>query len=120
MNLQEFKQHIESFPAVTVFKNGISEPFSWRGNYDEVAFSIIFEEMTREEVLNRIHKALNEKFLGWKGGDFYYNGDTPVNFKEVLGRYSDGSYRDKIISFFEDCKMIESNEMKLAKLAFSL
>ena len=120
MNLQEFKQHIESFPAVTVFKNGISEPFSWRGSYDEVAFSILFEEMTREEVLKRIYKALNEKFLGWKGGDFYYNGGTPVNFEKENRSYSDGDYRDEMICLLGTCEIIESNEMKLAKLAFSL
>jgi len=119
MNLREFKQHIENFPVVgTVFKNGISEPFSWRGSYDEVAFSIILEEMTREEVLNRIHKALTEVVDGCGGGDFYYHNGTPVNFEEAPRVYSDGGYRDKIIYILENCGIIESHEMKLVKLAF--
>ena len=40
MELKNLKDYISSFPNETVFKYGISKPFSWRGSYDEVAFSI--------------------------------------------------------------------------------
>jgi len=71
MELKEFKQHIESFPKGTKFSYGISKPFSWRGSYDEVAFSIIENEISREDILkNRISTklrigSLSLSFIRW-------------------------------------------------------
>ena len=120
MNLQDLKKHIESFSDGTVFKNGISNPFSWRGSYDEVAFSIISDEMTREEMLIRIGKAYTETFYGYKGGDYNYSDYTTVNFEEEGSRnYSDGKYTAEIISKLENSDQFNSQEERLVRLAFS-
>ena len=68
MELKDFKQHISNFPKGTVFNYGISKPFSWRGSYDEVAFSLVESQMTREEILSNIELAYTETFNGYKGG----------------------------------------------------
>lgn len=60
MTLGEFKKHIESFEESKVFNYWISEPFSWRWIYNEVAFSFIPHNMSREEVLKNINMAYTE------------------------------------------------------------
>ena len=70
MKLKDFKQHISNFPKLTEFNYGISKPFSWRGSYDEVAFSIVEYPMTREEILANIELAYTETFYGYKGGEY--------------------------------------------------
>lgn len=81
---------------------GVSEPFSWRGSYDEVAFRIE-RNVSKKECLDRIFKALNDKFYGYKGGEFYFNEHTPVNFESSSDSYSDGEYREEIITEVEGC-----------------
>lgn len=116
MHLSDLKQHILSFPDGTQFKYGLSQPFSWRGSYDEVAFSIKESSMSKEEVLANIELAYTEKFLGYKGGEYKYNDRTPVNFEEEgHHNYSGGSYTDQMISRIEECR---SQEERLVKLAF--
>lgn len=120
MNLIDFKKHIESFDNGTEFKYGISEPFSWRGSYDEVAFSIVEEPMTKEAILENIEKAYTEKFYGYKGGEYRYSDYTTVNFEEEgSSNYSDGGYCSEMIAKLE-CRMpFKSQEERLVKLAFS-
>jgi hypothetical protein len=65
MKLIEFKKHIESFPIGKIFNIGISKPFSWRGSYDRVTFSVIEKDMTREEILENIELAYSETFRGY-------------------------------------------------------
>lgn len=55
MSLKDLKQHIESFPEGHVFKHKLSNPFSWRGSYSEVAFDIsLHQKQTREEALEMV------------------------------------------------------------------
>jgi hypothetical protein len=60
MELKDFKKHIESFPNGTKFDFGISEPFSWRGLYAEVAFEMLEQPMTKEEILANIELAIQK------------------------------------------------------------
>lgn len=117
MTLQEFKNHISSFPEGTVFDYGISEPFSWRGRYDEVAFTIITEPTSREEILEHINTAFVKTFRGWKGGYYEYSGFTPVNFENDTSSWSDGEYVqhhiDQLLPEFD------TPEFKFVKLAFT-
>lgn len=119
MNLEQFKEHIESFPEGTIFKYGISEPFSWRGIYAEVAFRIDNIRMTREDILDNINKAYTEVFTGWKGGDFTYNDCTDIHFEEERRDYTDGQYTRDLISEIEGSEEFISLEHKLVKLAFN-
>jgi len=126
MKLKDFKNHIESFDNGTVFKNGISNPFSWRGSYDEVAFSIIQEPMTKEDILVIIKRAYSRVFLGYKGGSYRYEDYTNIHFeKEGNRNYSDGLYAAEMISKLENSDLSYNAELfkkqeKLVMLAFSL
>ena len=71
---------------------GISEPFSWRGSYDEVAFSIIDGKTKKSEILKNIETALSDKFIGYKGGDFHYDTSTVFHFESDFSDWSDGGY----------------------------
>jgi len=118
MNLLTFKTHIKSFPDGTMFNYGISYPFSWRGSYDEVAFSIIREPMSKKDVLERIETAYSDVFHGWKGGEYEYSDDTIVNFEQGSGSYSDGDYVEKMISAVICSTEEISQEETLVKLVF--
>lgn len=120
MNLQELNQHFLDFKQGTRFKYGISEPFSWRGSYDEVAFAILHEPMTREQILSNIEQAYNKTFFGYKGGKFEYDDFTTVNFEEEGSRnYSDGGYTANMIAKIEGTTPYSSQETRLIKLAFN-
>ena len=120
MNLIDLKTHIESFDNGTEFKYGISKPFSWRGSYGEVAFSIIEAPMTREGILANIELAYTETFYGYKGGEYQYNDWTTVNFEEEGSRnYSGGGYCSEMIAKLECSFPFKSQEERLVKLAFS-
>ncbi len=119
MNLGQFEQHIKSFPDGTIFKYGISEPFSWAGAFAEVAFQMLEASMTREQILERINLAFTETFIGYKGGEFIYGNMTPVNFEEGIGSWTDGEYVSRWIAKLEQSSPYQSQEERLVKLAFS-
>lgn len=117
MNLGQLKNHIEDLPHGTRLKYSLSDPFSWRGSYDEVAFRIEEIESTREELLEKIERALTEIFTGWKGGRYSYHESTTVHFEEDESAYSAGAYVDRLILKIDGMPYI-SNEHKLVDLIF--
>lgn len=119
MELKEFKQQIERAEAGKTFDFGISEPFSWRGIYAEVAFELLEQPMTREEILNNIDMAYKETFNGYKGGYYEYEDNTKVHFESDYGSWTDGDYCAKWIAKIEDNEPYKSQEMRLVKLAFA-
>ena len=119
MTLKDFKQHIESFPNGTSFDFGISQPFSWRGVYAEVAFEMLEKPMTKEEILANIQLAYTETFRGYKGGEYRYGDHTIINFESDKGSWTDGGYVSRWITKIEGTKEYQSQEDKLVKLAFS-
>jgi len=118
MTLGELKTFIEN-QEKQLFDFGLSHPFSWRGSYAEVAFSIEKEQMSKADLLIRIEEALTEEFTGYKGGEFRYTLDTDVNFEMDYSAYSDGGYCRRLISEIEDSQPYETEEQKLVQLAFS-
>jgi len=120
MELEDFKKHISSFKNGTKFNFGITKPFSWRGSYDEVAFSIIESPMSKECILANIELAYTETFYGYKGGEYKYQDYTTVNFEEEGSRnYSDGRYVAQMIAKIEHSEECRSQEERLVKLAFT-
>ncbi len=120
MTLKDFKQHISSFPNGTQFNFGITNPFSWRGSYDEVAFSIVESPMSKEDILANIELAYTETFYGYKGGEYKYQDYTTVNFEEEGScHYSAGRYVAQMIAKIEEKDEYQSQEDRLVKLAFS-
>lgn len=118
MTLGEFKNHIESFPNGAIFPFGISEPFSWRGIYAEVAFSIVNQRMSKEEVLANIQMAYDYEFTGYKGGGYNYGDCTDIHFEEDSGSYTDGRYCSDVINEIEGGDKYRSQEERLVKIAF--
>lgn len=92
MKLRELKEYFEKFPDNHVFDYGLSEPFSWRGSYDEVAFRFERDIFTKEEILKNINKAYTQTFTGYKGGEYMYQDYTTVNFEESYRDYTDNTY----------------------------
>lgn len=118
MILKEFKDYISQIPENTEFEYGVSEPFSWRGSYDEVAFNIVKQPMSREAILINIELAYSGTFYGYKGGEYEYNDYTPVSFEEDRSCYTDGMYCSKWIEKLGE-KIEPSPEMELVKRAFT-
>ena len=73
MTLKEFKNFIKNKPDDYIFKTKLTNVFSWRGSYDEVAFSLSKEECTKQELLDIINKAYARTFYGYKGGEYSYD-----------------------------------------------
>ncbi len=120
MELKQFKDYISNFPEGKQFTYGISKPFSWRGSYDEVAFSMLEFSMTKEEILKNIELAYTETFIGYTGGEYRYNDWTNVNFEDEDSKYySDGCYTAEWINKIEDEGLFLSQEERLVKLAFN-
>ena len=117
MNLKEFKEQIEKSAVGKIFSYGISEPFAWRGYYEQVAFNMLERQMTREEILSNIEKAYTKEFRGYKGGYYTYDDFTEVNFEYDNSSYSDGGYCSNWIAKLEGPYI--SQEMRLVKLAFN-
>lgn len=119
MKLKIFKKHIESFPNGTKFEFGISKPFSWRGVYSEVAFEMLHQPMTKEEILANIELAYTETFRGYKGGEYRYDHYTDIHFESDCGSWTDGDYASRWIAKIEEKKEYQSQEDRLVRLAFS-
>ena len=118
MDLIELKEFFESKKGGEMFNFGLSHPFSWRGVYAEVAFSITKGKTSREDILANINKAYSGTFTGYKGGEFSYDDHTPVNFEEDNSRWTDGGYCARLIAKIECGRLYESQEAKLIDIAF--
>lgn len=66
----------------------LTDVFSWRGCYGEVAFTPS-KMGSREQSLEMINEALTEEFEGWKGGIFTYDLYTRVHFEKQMQYCSD-------------------------------
>ena len=118
MKLGEFKKKIESLPVDAEFSHLISEPFSWRGSYNEVAFAIERRPSTTTQILDRINAAYTREFLGYKGGTYTYDDYTEVHFEEDSSRHTDGEYVEHWISELMGQSPANSPEERLVNIIF--
>lgn len=95
MTVEDLKKVIESLPD-NYFGLGISSVHSWRGSYDEPAFTLD-PNVSKKTMLNVIDSCLSYVFEGWKGGEYKYYDYSPVNFEEE-GIYTNGSYLLKTLA----------------------
>lgn len=63
---------------------GFTEPHSYRGYYDELAFEVT-ADVTVGAMLADARSALGATYQGWKGGDYPMDADTPVWLVEREG-----------------------------------
>lgn len=85
MTILDLKNYFENTENPKFF---IENVFSWRGSYDEVAFTPTLIG-TREESLKQINLALTEIFDGWKGGEFTYSEYTTIHFENAKENCND-------------------------------
>lgn len=118
MNLKQLKDYIESFPDGTKFSYSLSNPFSWRGSYGDVAFDFLDAPSTKEGLLEKIQLAYTEEFTGYKGGEYRYGDHTDIHFEEDSSRYTDGEYCAGWIAKLTSDDPIYVQEERLVRLAF--
>jgi hypothetical protein len=88
MDLGDYIELLQKQDPNKEVKNGLGNPHSWRGSYDEVAFEPV-GKTTFGEMLKDAENALGNTYFGYKGGEFVMTPETEVNVDRA-GQYSDG------------------------------
>lgn len=78
MKLEKLYSFLVQQPKNRVCKHGFTNPHSYRGYYDELAFEPA-DDVTIEHMLDCCNRAVSETFIGWKGGEFTYDKATQVH-----------------------------------------
>ena len=78
MKLGTLKNLLSKQPTDRVCQYGFSNPHSYRGYYEQVAFEPA-NYVTIGEMLSCVDYALTGTFEGYKGGEYHYDESTPVN-----------------------------------------
>ena len=56
----------------------LGKEHSYRGYYSDLAFSLVYEEMTAGKLLKKCKKILNSEYTGYKGGEYIMDASTPL------------------------------------------
>ena len=98
MTLGDLISALESLPEGSEV-DGIGEPHSYRGYYEDLAFKRIRDKRKASEVLSDAKAAMGEVFRGYKGGDYMMGKQTPVWVadygclgEKIMGINPDGSF----------------------------
>lgn len=93
MNLGELRAIVDTWTDEDfVFSNAFRRPHSYRGRYDELAFSPENASETVRSIKEYVDRAESDLFTGWKGGEFTYDESTPVHLTWEGNSYDeDGS-----------------------------
>lgn len=94
MNISDLRAYFEDTKEPKFY---LTDVFSWRGCYSEVAFTPS-RNGSREQSLEMIQRALIEDFPGWKGGKFVYGLCTRVHFEKQEQGHSDNALYDLLLS----------------------
>lgn len=78
---------------------GLSAPHSYRGYYNDLAFTIPNDPASIGEILATAKGCMGEVFTGYKGGDFQMGRNTPI----WLSNY--GCCGQKIMGITDDGKL---------------
>lgn len=95
MVLDDLIELLEWFPRERVVLNGIGNPHSWRGDYNELAFEPIGKTSVGD-ILDAATSAHGATFEGWKGGEYKMDGGTTIHI-EHEGNYSDNDTALKML-----------------------
>lgn len=102
ITLGQFMNCVESYPTEEM-PIRIEDVFSWRGIYDQPAANIEAEKSTKSENMSMLRRLLNETFMGWKGGTFYFCDFDEMHF-ETDQSVSTTEERTFILDFLEKNK----------------
>jgi hypothetical protein len=118
MLLKELQDYFKGFEENHTFDFGLSQPFSWRGSYDEVAFAVIDKPYTREEILSNIQMAYAKTYTGYKGGEFEYYDYTEVHFEQDSSAYTNGEYARQWIESIVKEPQFQTLQERMVRLMF--
>lgn len=90
MNLRTLIERLERLPADLVFPHGFGAAHSYRGYYEQLAFTPK-DNVTVAEMLAEARKADGSTHHGWKGGQYTMDLDTPVHVAESGDCCDEGS-----------------------------
>ena len=100
MLIKDLKQYKDEFLEVEFDDGSIPTGFdSWRGSYCELALNYQKEGVC--DISSLYREAFNANgsiFVGYKGGDFIMDLDTPIhqaNYGETSVKYENGDYIEK-------------------------
>ena len=89
MNLGELKAIVDTWTAESFcFTRSFEGPHSYRGRYNEVAFSSTSARRAVWLIKDDLYSAMTDTFTGWKGGEYQYDDFTPVHLS-TMGSSSD-------------------------------
>lgn len=102
LSLGDLHDLCEAHPEALVVvdgEGGVGEENSYRGYYHDIAFFPAAEPTAASDVLNACKRGLADTYVGYKGGDFRYDRDTPTWYAYhgccgpaiVAGEYRDGA-----------------------------
>lgn len=92
LTLSQVIDRLRKESPTKVIKNGWGAAGSWRGSYDEIAFSPL-QNVTIASMLDSAEQAIGQTMRGYKGGDFYMDGGSLCNVA-CYGNY--GEERDEL------------------------
>lgn len=86
MNLDTFYDTLVAVPPETVVivasgthaGQSISEPHSWRGDYEQISFEPVTAKVTTAEILKQLDEIYGTLLTGYKGGEYYVGGDEEL------------------------------------------
>lgn len=82
MKLKQLKLIVDGWADDSfMFSYGINSVHSYRGYYDQVAFGC-GSNVSVEFVKSLVNSALSQTFVGWKCGEYRYDGNTLCNLAE--------------------------------------
>lgn len=93
MTIKDLKEYFLNTENPKFF---LTDVFSWRGIYDEVAFTPSTKG-TKERSLELIEEALTGTYIGYKGGEFTYDEWTNVHFEYVWSSSEDNALYDLLL-----------------------
>jgi len=95
------RDKLSNFQPTMVCNFGFKNPHSWRGIYMDVAFEPA-TNITVDEMLTAIDEACSRAFTGYKGGEFYFNLQTPIHISEVGTSYDDKYWMDCLLNELDE------------------
>lgn len=93
MTIKDLKEYFLNTENPKFF---LTDVFSWRGFYSEVAFTPSAVG-TKERSLELIEEALTGTFIGYKGGEFTYDEWTNVHFENDSSFSDDDALYDLLL-----------------------
>lgn len=98
MTIRQFEEICNLYPDLKV-NFAPYECGSWRGVYAEACIFVSMDgESYLEEFIPFIDQLKTETHWGYKGGEYKYDKNTPLNFETECSAWSDGETFERMLS----------------------